>query len=251
MKNAKKIAIAAALSLSMTVIQGPFFSETVSFAQEEVAIESVIESMTDNLTVEVGQSDSIGFTINEGTTGTVITWTSSNPSVASVDSVGTVTGMSPGSATITAVLGGSVKTCNVTVNESSINVNGNGAVEEPDQTVNDETDDTETEEIPVDDTEEEDDVEIDNSKKNKKDDSKKDDSKKTKIVVDPSNNASGSDSSSGGTTVTSTTSSKKSAKNETPKTADPTASTAVLFAGLAALFGAVGLKKYRDSGMAR
>ena len=246
MKNRKKLVIAAALGLSLTLVQTP---ASLSFAQEDVVIESVIESMTDSLTVEVGQSDSIGFTINEGTTGTVITWTSSNSAVASVDSVGTVTGMSPGSATITAVLGGSVKTCNVTVNESSINVKGDGTTDEGNVTVNDD-DDGDEEEVYVDDTEDEEDVDIneDDKKDDKKDNNKKDKDKekgKTKIVVDPSNNSSGTTSSSSSSGTTSTTSTTSSKKSTTPKTADPTASSAMLFAGIAALFGAMGLKKYQ------
>ncbi len=57
-----------------------------------------------SLSVEVGQSGTFTATINNGT-GT-ITWTSSPPAVATVDQAGLVTGVTPGNATVTAVLTG-------------------------------------------------------------------------------------------------------------------------------------------------
>ena len=233
MKNKKKIAIAMAAALSLAVVQGP-----ASFAQEEVVVESVIESMAESLSIEVGQSDTIGFTINEGTTGTVVSWTSSNPAVASVDSAGTVTGMGVGSATITAVLGNSVKTCNVTVNDAEISVIGEDIEEEDETVIGEEDVDDIGEEEDVDDIGEEEDVDIEENLPKKQ--------KKEKTVVTAGDESPSNNSSSNTTAVASANTGKS---DETPKTADPTASAALLFVGVAALGGALGLKKYRESQM--
>lgn len=74
-------------------------------------------------TLEIGKTYTIRTTVTPDSEGANITWTSSNPSVAEVDSNGTVTAIKAGTATITATLHDKVKdktaTCKVTVKEPS------------------------------------------------------------------------------------------------------------------------------------
>jgi|GEM_PF-1376763 len=71
----------------------------------------------DRLTIECTLSASIGYSVTPNPTSTVINWTSSDESVATVNQQGVVTGVSPGTVTITATPenGVAAKTCTVTV----------------------------------------------------------------------------------------------------------------------------------------
>lgn len=87
-----------------------------------------IELNKDAATVQVGKTTQLRATLEPaGAVGTV-TWTSNNPSIASVDSNGLVTGNAIGSTTITATVGNYSDTCTITVNEV---VNNYGTLENP------------------------------------------------------------------------------------------------------------------------
>ena len=73
-----------------------------------------------SLTLEPGSSETLHATVlPENATEKAVSWTSSNTTVATVSN-GTVTAVAAGTTTITAVAGGKVATCEVTVPESSI-----------------------------------------------------------------------------------------------------------------------------------
>ncbi len=77
--------------------------------------------------IKIGDSFSITPTITPGSaTDKKVTWSSSNNAIASVDTTGKVTGLSTGTATITATThdGGLTATCTVTVSNTTINVTG-------------------------------------------------------------------------------------------------------------------------------
>jgi uncharacterized protein YjdB len=69
------------------------------------------------LTLDRGTNDQLKVSIDpsDTTEDTTVTWTSSNPAVAAVDSTGKVTAISKGSTTITAKIGTHTATCKVTV----------------------------------------------------------------------------------------------------------------------------------------
>lgn len=67
-----------------------------------------------SLSLAAGDSATLTATLNPNNATENITWTSSNPSVATVNN-GTVTGVKEGNAVITATAGGKSATCNVTV----------------------------------------------------------------------------------------------------------------------------------------
>ena len=75
-----------------------------------------IELSAQNLTLLKGQTDKLTATVEpEETTFNTVTWTSASPEVASVESDGTITALSAGTAVITATCGEVSTTCTVTV----------------------------------------------------------------------------------------------------------------------------------------
>ena len=116
-------------------------SENVKLAPATVAVTGVTVTPA-ALTLEVGQTGALTATVAPATaTNKAVTWTSSAPAIATVDASGTVKGIAPGTATITVKTadGGKTATCAVTVkaaaapavkvtgitlNYSSITVNG-------------------------------------------------------------------------------------------------------------------------------
>ena len=115
--------------------------ENVKLASATVAVTGVTVAPA-TLTLEVGQTGALTATVTPTTaTNKAVTWTSSAPAIATVDASGTVKGIAPGTATITVKTadGGKTATCAVTVkaaaapavkvtgitlNYSSITVNG-------------------------------------------------------------------------------------------------------------------------------
>ena len=82
---------------------------------EEVQVSS-ISLDKDALELEVGGMDTLTATIEPaGAAGTPIEWTSSNPSVAQVTTIGTVIAIAEGTSSITASAGGKFASCPVTV----------------------------------------------------------------------------------------------------------------------------------------
>ena len=116
-------------------------SENVKLAPATVAVTGVTVAPA-ALTLEVGQTGALTATVAPATaTNKAVTWTSSAPAIATVDASGTVKGIAPGTATITVKTadGGKTATCAITVkaavapavkvtgitlNYSSITVNG-------------------------------------------------------------------------------------------------------------------------------
>lgn len=78
-------------------------------------------------TIGRGETETLTATVEPDGTGSIVKWTSSNPSVASVDQDGKVKAVSAGTATITAAAGGKSAACEVTVNVplKGITINGN------------------------------------------------------------------------------------------------------------------------------
>ena len=78
----------------------------------------------ENINLEIGASDKINATVNPSdTTNKLITWTSSDSTVASVDATGNVTGVGSGTAIITAsTVNNITSTCIITVSSPIINV---------------------------------------------------------------------------------------------------------------------------------
>ena len=93
---------------------------------EEIKVESITLNKKES-TIKVGSTQSLTVTINpSNATMKSLTWKSSNPKVATVDEHGVVTGISAGTATITATAtdGSGVKTsCKVTIIYNSIALN--------------------------------------------------------------------------------------------------------------------------------
>lgn len=84
-------------------------------AKKIVLVESV--DIKPELGLVVGEAD-VTLTVivlPEDATDKTVTWTSSNPAVATVDDNGTVHAVAPGEATITATAGDKTATCKVTV----------------------------------------------------------------------------------------------------------------------------------------
>lgn len=70
------------------------------------------------LDLQVGETFDLADTLQYSGSASSIVWSSSNPSIASVDADGYVTATTPGAATVTVVVGGEAATCYVTVNDS-------------------------------------------------------------------------------------------------------------------------------------
>jgi len=112
----KRLYIVLVLSLAVVSL----FSSLVGAQASPVAVEEVTLSRTTFELVVGGQPGILRATVKpEGATNRIVTWTSSNTSVATVkaQSDAVVTPVGPGTAVITAQTedGGFVATCNVTV----------------------------------------------------------------------------------------------------------------------------------------
>ena len=95
--------------------------ENVKLASATVAVTGVTVAPA-ALTLEVGQTGALTATVTPATaTNKAVTWTSSAPAIATVDASGTVKGIAPGTATITVKTadGGKTATCAVTVKEAA------------------------------------------------------------------------------------------------------------------------------------
>ncbi len=101
-------------------------TESTNTTVDIVPAESVVLDKT-ALTMNVGETQTITATVNpELTTDKTVTWTTSDPEVATVDN-GTVTAVKSGSATITAKCGDASATCEVKVNQPVTSVKLNAA----------------------------------------------------------------------------------------------------------------------------
>ena len=92
-------------------------------AQKIVAVESVTLGKTE-LALVIGEADvTLTATVKPAdATDPTVTWTSSNPAVATVDETGKVHAVAAGTATITATAGDKTATCKVTVTEAPKNI---------------------------------------------------------------------------------------------------------------------------------
>jgi len=82
----------------------------------ELAIVQAISVSPTTASIAVGAAETLTATVTPSTF-TDVSWTSSDESVATVSAAGVVTGVSAGTATITATAGGKTATCAVTVTE--------------------------------------------------------------------------------------------------------------------------------------
>ena len=82
----------------------------------ELAIVQAISVAPTTASITVGAAETLTATVTPSTF-TDVTWTSSDESVATVSAAGVATGVSAGTATITATAGGKTATCAVTVTE--------------------------------------------------------------------------------------------------------------------------------------
>lgn len=81
-----------------------------------VAVGAASVSIGEDVSLQIGQSEQLEATIlPENTTDKTVTWTSSNPTVATVDETGKVIALADGETTITATVGTVSDTCVVTV----------------------------------------------------------------------------------------------------------------------------------------
>lgn len=99
-----------------TYIEVPSADTSFESSVPEVPITSIALNKT-NLTLQVGQSEilTVSYTPTNAT-GKAITWTSSNPSVATVSATGEITGVAAGTTTVTATTkNGQTATCAVTI----------------------------------------------------------------------------------------------------------------------------------------
>lgn len=98
------------------VQQNGTLARTINVTQAGRIAVSSIELDETSLTLKVGDTKTLVATVNpENASDKTITWTSSNPDVASVDEGGTITAIEKGIATITAKAGDKSASCNVTV----------------------------------------------------------------------------------------------------------------------------------------
>lgn len=106
-------------SVRLTCEVGQYYSSSVTYGEID-AINTTVPVVTvtvtpDAATLEVGGQTTLTATVTGGTEG--VTWSSSNPSVATVSSMGGVTAVAPGSATITAtyVASDAMDTCAIAI----------------------------------------------------------------------------------------------------------------------------------------
>ena len=106
-------------SITATAKDGSGVVASYQISVVPVAIESV--SLNKNSTsIPAGSSETLIATVNPSTaTDKTVTWTSSDVSVATVDSNGKVTAIKEGTAKITATAGGKSATCDVTVTKAA------------------------------------------------------------------------------------------------------------------------------------
>ncbi|MBQ6497880.1 MAG: Ig-like domain-containing protein [Bacilli bacterium] len=110
-------------TIRVTATNGVHATCEVTVAEDEVPVESISLNKT-NLTLEVGNNETLTATITpSNATNKNITWTSSDSTIASVDSNGKVTAKKAGNVTITAITSNNkTATCTVRVSSSEIPV---------------------------------------------------------------------------------------------------------------------------------
>ena len=118
--------LSVGLSVFAAVFMVSFLVSCGPAEDPEVKVTSVSLSQS-SLSLEIGATESLTATVTPSdATNKTVSWTSSNPSVATVNN-GTVTAVGEGMATITATAGGKSGTCQVTVNPEKVLVVGEAA----------------------------------------------------------------------------------------------------------------------------
>jgi len=108
------------IALLLLIILPAFFSCTEK--EQEIRVESVTISIP-SAELEIGKTLQLSATVTPtGATNKDITWSSSNPSVASISAAGLVTALSEGTTTITAAADGKKGECKVSVVKAAIAV---------------------------------------------------------------------------------------------------------------------------------
>ncbi len=118
--NVTSLRIGQALVILSTLCCGA--SDTVSVTVTQVP--STVEVSPAAMTLDVGESSNFTATVKDNLgsiiQGAEVSWTSTNPSISTVNTGGQATGVSPGSAQIRATTGSAQGTAGVTVNNVSI-----------------------------------------------------------------------------------------------------------------------------------
>ncbi len=122
--NGKVTAISNGTSIIIAYTKGTKNTATCSVTVTTLPVSSI---SLDNTTLNIGVGDSRGLTATimpANASNKAVRWTSSNPTVATVNSQGLVNGVNAGSAIVTATTddGGYTATCNVEVNNSIVHV---------------------------------------------------------------------------------------------------------------------------------
>ncbi len=93
---------------------------TASTTTETGTAETTLTMSQSTLGILTGATAQLSTVVNNAATGSELTWTSSNPAVASVDQTGLVSALTAGTAYVTATLGTLTATCTVTVTNSEV-----------------------------------------------------------------------------------------------------------------------------------
>jgi uncharacterized protein YjdB len=93
---------------------------TTSTTTETGTAETTLSMSQSTLGMLTGATAQLSTVVNNAATGSELTWTSSNPAVATVDQTGLVSALTAGTAYITATLGTLTATCTVTVTNSEV-----------------------------------------------------------------------------------------------------------------------------------
>ncbi len=120
------VAIAAIIALIAAAYVLTNNNDNGKDTPEVIHVQKVGLDRTD-ISLEVGKSTTLSYTINPSRAADkAVAWSSSNPSVATVNDSGRVTAVSVGSAVITVTTndGGKTATCNVTVPANAVRVTG-------------------------------------------------------------------------------------------------------------------------------
>ena len=125
-ENMDKLGVTEEDKLAVLVFKkvGASFNYVILFDIDPVALEGI--SIDEKTEIDKGSTKELKVTFNPSGADEVVTWKSSDESVATVDENGVVTAVKNGKATITATAGEFSDTCEVTVRTSIKNIPSNG-----------------------------------------------------------------------------------------------------------------------------
>lgn len=109
-----------ACQLDEQISSNPSDSQETTTTTTTGTAETTLAISQNSLGLITGATAQLTTVVNNAATGTEITWTSSNPAVATVDQTGKVTAVSAGTTYITAALGTLTEYCTVNVTNSEV-----------------------------------------------------------------------------------------------------------------------------------